>query len=241
MCHLQSLKLVIITAFVALSVSACATSRSVIPVAAPVSEQPKSNSFVKITEVRDLRQFSVNPGDPNMPSLGSADEIQDPTITSRALGRKRNGYGRALGDVVLPETTSVAELVRSSAKKALQDKGYVVVDDRSPEYARAQTLTMDVEQFWAWIGMGFTELTFTFDSKVGMKGGGNILVTDPAMVQSQTVVKSIAGTESVWTRVIQTGVNDMAEQMKVHIKPAPGAPLVSQIDGLATPAEVPGS
>lgn len=239
--HLQSLKLIIAIAFVALSVSACATSRSVLPIAAPVSEQPKSGSFVKITEIRDLRQFSVNPSDPSMPSLGSAEEIQDPKITSRALGRKRNGYGMALGDVMLPETTSVTALVRDSAKKALQDKGYVVVDENSPDYARAAPLTMDVEQFWAWLGWGFTEFTFTFDTKIGMKGGGNVLATDPAMVQSQTVVKSIAGTESVWTRVIQTGVNEMAEQMKVHIKPASGAPLVSQADPLAAPAEVPGS
>lgn len=238
--HLQSLKLVILTAFVALSVSACATSRSVLPIAAPVSEQPKSNSFVKITEVRDLRQFSVNPGDPSMPSLGDADEIQDAKITSRALGRKRNGYGMALGDVMLPETTSVVGLVRDSAKKALQDKGYVVVDEGSPDYARALPLAMDVEQFWAWLGWGFTEFTFTFDGKIGMKGG-SLLASDPAMVSSQTVVKSIAGTESVWTRVIQTGVNDLAEQIKVHIKPAGGAPSVSQTDGLTAPAGVPGS
>lgn len=239
--HLQSLKLVIVIAFVALSVSACATNRSVIPIAAPVGEQPKSNAFAKITEVRDLRQFSVNPGDPSMPSLGSADEIQDPKITSRAVARKRNGYGMALGDVTIPETTSVAGVVRDSVKKALQDKGYVVVDESSPDYARALPLTIDIEQFWAWMQPGFSTLTFTFNSAVGLRGGGGLLVTDPAMVKSQTVVTSMLGTESIWTQTVQNGVNEMTEQMKLHIRTPAGSPLVSQTDGLVAPASVPGS
>ena len=215
--NVQSLKLVCVSILLALGISACATNRSVIAVAAPIGEQPKSNSFAKITEVRDLRQFSVNPNDPSLPSLRSAEEIQDAKITGRAVARKRNGFGMALGDVMIPETTSVAGLVRDSAKKALQDKGYVVVDESSPNYAHALPLAIDIEQFWSWMKPGFATLTFTFNSSVVLKGSGLLGADNPA-IKSQTIVNSAFGTESVWRESVQNGVNDLTEQMKQHIK-----------------------
>lgn len=238
--NLWSLKLVVVSAFVALSVSACATNRSEIPIAAPVSEQPKGSAYAKITEVRDLRQFSVNPKDPSQPSLGSQEEIQDPKITGRALARKRNGFGMALGDVTLPQSMSVASLVHNSAKKALQDKGYVVVEDSSPEYARALPLSIDIEQFWTWIHIGFTELTFTFNSTVNLKGSG-LLVSDPSVVKTQALHTSAFGTESHWTLAIQKGVNETTEQIKAQIK-APASPAaISQTTGGADQASDLGS
>lgn len=228
--NLQSFKLVIVSAFVALSVSACATNRSDIIVAAPVGEQPKSSSYAKITEVRDLRQFSVNPKDPSQPSLGSAEEIQDPKITGRALARKRNGFGMALGDVTLPQTMTVAGLVRDSAKKALQDRGYVVVEESSPDYARALPLSIDIQQFWTWIHIGFSELTFTFNSTLNLTGPG-LLVSDPAVATSQALHTSAFGTESNWTLAIQKGINETTEQIKARINPAANPAAISQATG----------
>jgi len=227
---LSSLKLVLVSIFFAMTVSACATNRSVITVAAPTGEQPQSNHFAKITEVRDLRQFSVNPRDPSQPSLGSEDEIRDTKITGRAVGRKRNGYGMALGDVAVQETTSVAGLVRDAARKALQDRGYVVVEQNSPQYTEALPLTLDVQQFWTWISLGMFEGTFTFDATVGMSGNG-LLATNPTSVKSQTVVTSMAGTDAIWTRTVQTGLNDLAEKIKAQIKSPTGPAGVSQLDG----------
>ena len=228
--RLSSLKLVLVSVFFALTLSACATNRSVITVQAPTGEQPKSTYFVKITEVRDLRQFSVNPRDPSLPSLGSAEEIQDPKITGRAVGRKRNGFGMALGDVTVPETTSVAGLVGDAARKALQDRGYVVVDQTSPQYANAMPLAIDIQQFWTWISLGAFEGTFTFDATVGMNGNG-LMAANPTVVKSQTIVTSMAGTDAIWTRTIQTGLNDLAEKIKAQIKAPASSSGVSQLNG----------
>lgn len=237
--QIRLLKLAVACGFVAFGLSACALNRSVITVAEPVGQQPTSGALAKITDVRDARQFSVNPNDPSLPSLGNAEEIANPAITSRAVARKRNSFGNALGDVTLSETASVAALVRASAKKALQERGYIVVEESSADYARALPLAIDVEQFWAWMQPGFTTLTFTFNSSLTMKGG--VLVADPSLAKSQTVVNSAFGTESVWIDTVQKGVAAMVEQIKFHIKPAAGAPLVSQSDEIVTPARVPGS
>lgn len=223
---------------VAVTLSACATNRSVITVAVPESEQPKSNHFAKITEVRDLRQFSVNPRDPSRPSLGSETEIQDPQITGHAVGRKRNGYGMALGDVAVP--TSVAALVRDAARKALQDRGYVVVEQGSAQYAEAQPMAIDIQQFWTWITMGFFEGTFTLDVTVSLDGAG-LTTTNPSVIKSQTTVGSMAGTDAIWTRTVQTGLNELVEKIKAQIRVPSPSPVVSQSDGLAAPKGVPGS
>ncbi len=206
-----------IPTLLAASLSACALGRSVIEVAPPASAASVGTAAVKVTEVRDLRRFTVNPRDPSEPSLGEAAEINDAKITSRAVGRKRGGFGAALGDVALPEGATVAGLVRGAAQAALQDKGYRIVDETSPDYAAALPLALDIEQFWSWFTPGFVSVTASFKSRVVMKG-------DPLVRNSREAVDAgatrsdIAVTEAVWTDVVQTGLADLVAKMKERIR-----------------------
>ena len=229
----QAVKQVLMILTIGLGLAACATNRSVIPISAPVGEQPKSTSFAKITEVRDLRPFSINPSDPSQPSIGNDADIQNAAVTSRAVARKRNSFGMAMGDVMLAENASVAGLVRASAKKALQDKGYVVVDEGAANSANALSLAIDVEQFWSWMQPGFTTLTFTFNSTVILKDSGGLLLSDSSPVRSQAIVNSAFGTESIWAQSVQNGVNNLTEDIKQSIKPAAAPPAISQSNPLS--------
>ena len=61
-----------------------------------------------IESVTDERIFQENPKSQDIPSLGlggsaNATEI----IRKRAIGRKRNTYGKALGDILLEEGQTV--------------------------------------------------------------------------------------------------------------------------------------
>lgn len=207
---------------VAVLLSACAIGRSVIEVSPPTSATSDGATAVKITavkitEVRDLRRFSVNPRDPSQPSLGDAAEINDPKVTSRAVGRKRGGFGAALGDVTLPEGTTVAGLVREAARTALQDKGYRIVGETSPDYAAALPLALDVEQFWAWFTPGFVSVTASFKTRVIMTGGPLIRSAREA-VDAGASRSDIAVTEAVWTDVILTGLVDLVAKFKEKIR-----------------------
>jgi hypothetical protein len=200
------------------SLSACAIDRSVVEIKSPAMSTAPTKAVAKITEIRDLRQFDVNPPQPSMPSLGDANEIKDAKLTSRAIGRKRNGYGMAMGDVMLPENTSVATLVRNAATRALQDKGYRVVDQTSPDFAMAAPLTIDIEQFWAWVNLGFFEGAMSFEART--KLAGPLIDQNPAVVNA-THRKAIgAAFESYWIEVVQNGLEDLVEKMKTRIKPA---------------------
>jgi len=205
------------------ALSACAVGRSVVDIQAPVStaSAPPSGPAVKITDVRDLRQFEVNPRDPSQPSLGDADEIKNPAITSRAIGRKRNGYGMAIGDVALPEGTTVMVLVRGAVQKALQDQGYRVVTEGSPDYPTAAPLTVSITQFWAWFTPGF-EVTAQSKSAIIMSGD-QLLTTSPAAAEGYARYGTVAVFESTWKDVVERGVADLSTNVAAQIRPAPGA------------------
>ena len=79
----------------------CATTRGVMDVQEEVSANPETGIAVKFARVTDARRFEIDPRQADIPSLKN-DEIDDPAITSRAIARKRNSYGKALGDILLP-------------------------------------------------------------------------------------------------------------------------------------------
>jgi predicted small secreted protein len=76
--------------FACLVVAGCATSRGVLDIQVPDSPNSTSSRAVKITEVVDRRVFEIRPKAPSIPSLKN-NEINDPSITLRAVARKRGG------------------------------------------------------------------------------------------------------------------------------------------------------
>ena len=209
-----------------LALSACALGRSVVDVQPPASQASTGPGFARISEVRDLRRFEVAPRDPSMPSLSNAAEINDPAVTSRAIARKRGGFGAALGDVVLPEGSTVANLVRGAAAKALQDAGYTVVDEKSPNYAKALPLALDIEQFWAWFTPGAFQVTIEFNSLVTMKGDALVGANAPS-AKGTAAYDSAAIFESDWANIVGKGLDDLAGKMRARIR-APGIAAAEQ-------------
>ena len=93
---------------VLMGLSACALDRSTVAIEPPASiSNPAMGVDVKLVNVLDERIFEYKPATPDIPSL-SENEINNADVKARAFARKRNSYGQAHGDVVLPagETTS---------------------------------------------------------------------------------------------------------------------------------------
>ena len=198
----------------------CAASRSTFDV--PVTQAPPSFSakgFVKLTEIKDVRRFEAAPGNPSVPSLQNPQDIGNGAITSRAIARKRGGFGQAMADILLPEGRSVQQIVREAATRALNESGYAVVDENSPQSAKAQPLQIDIQQFWAWFSPGFAQISLEFEGIVALKGealtGGK-----EARVRGYSIHKGMIATDSEWQEVVRLGVADLVEKMKASIKPA---------------------
>ncbi|HKT17246.1 MAG TPA: hypothetical protein VJR47_04330 [Stellaceae bacterium] len=201
----------------AISLSACALGRSTVDIKPPASTASDSKAVAKIVKVEDLRVFEAAPSDAGTPSLQNANEITDKKITARAVARKRNTYGGALGDVVLPESETVADLVRSAAKKALQDKGYAVVEQGSPHYSTALPLSIQIIDFWTWVAPGFWTVNLEFKSTLKLDGDA-LVGANPPPVTSHFKDNPMAVTDGTWTDMVQRGINDVSDKIRDEIK-----------------------
>ena len=159
----------LLSLFILILFSGCATNRGIVDISVDAPINPDSGKIVKIAAVRDARKFELKPDIPSIPSLKGG-EINDPSITSRAIARKRNGYGKALGDILLPEGKTVSQVVEKALIKAFRESGYKVVSETDVEYAEAIPVEADIEQFWAYFEPGFWVIALHFDADITLAG-----------------------------------------------------------------------
>lgn len=141
--------------------SGCATNRGVIRPAIPQGMAAESNGLqIFLRNVTDNRVFEENPQSPDIPSLGfeGAEGASD-DIKARAVGRKRNTYGKALGDVILEEGMTVASVMRELQSNALRNLGYEMVHSEADARPDAIVMDVSIEQYWGWFNPGFWTIT----------------------------------------------------------------------------------
>lgn len=187
-------------------VSGCATNRGIVDVQIAVPQNPAAGKAVAITRVTDNRQFEVAPKEASIPSLKNPKEIENKDIRLRAIGRKRNSYGKALGDILLPENRTVEDLVQEALVRSFRESGYYVVDDPEAYEGRATMIEADIEQFWAWFTPGFWAVSLQFESIVNIKGDIPAF-QDGETVKGHVELHSQAAGTRAWTNTINKGID----------------------------------
>ena len=94
-----------------------------------------------------------------MPSLSADNDTA--AVRERAVSRKRNGYGMALGEVTLAPGQTVALQVRDQLKQAFQQAGYTVVTEAGA--AAPVVVDVRIKKFWTWSKVSFTAITMVSD------------------------------------------------------------------------------
>ena len=188
--------------------SGCAVGRSVVPAAVDAGTNPAQGTALRIAAVEDARVFSVKPASPDIPSVMD-DDIGNKAITRRAVGRKRGGMGLALGDVLLPEDTTVAAVVQSAVARGLRQSGYRVLGSGDPGYEQAVPIRARVEQFWSWFSPGFTAVKLSNRAAVNLQGD------IPPLQQGRTFSSEVSESmqavlESDWAAIVSKGVDALA-------------------------------
>lgn len=206
----------------------CATSRSEIKLALAPAEIPtktqytSKNKAVWIRTVIDERQFELAPKDPSIPSLGFEGSTQASSeIKARAFGRKRNGFGAALGDVLLADGQTVSTIVREQLSIAFTDAGYKIAKNEAEAGSAPLFVDVHVKKFWAWINMGFWTLTLN-----------NQITTDLVMpdIASQVTVnvhlkeQHMAITDGVWAEDLSKALAAYREQATIKLGQLPLEP-----------------
>lgn len=195
--------------------SGCATNRGILDVRITQPQNPASSRAVTIVRVNDNRVFKASPRTASIPSLKGG-KIEDKAITSRAIARKRNTYGKALGDILLPEGRTVELVVREALVKSFREAGYRVIDDATGSTDKAVPIEADIEQFWSWCTPGFWAVSLEFEAKVKVKGDV------PSFKNGETVrgyveLHSQAAGTKAWLNTINKGIDAFIEQVKKRL------------------------
>lgn len=198
--------------------SGCATSRDVMKLDVPADTGPAAanGKSVFIRSVTDNRKFQDNPSDPSIPSLGFGGASgASAAERKRAIARKRNTYGHALGDILLDESQTVEGVVSELIKSSLRGMGYAVVNDRNQ--LKGDTLVMDVsvDKFWAWFNPGFWALTLKSEVATSVKvehaSGGT---AQQKIVTGNGEKSAQMATSGTWAEVYQRALANYQENAK---------------------------
>ncbi len=195
-----------------LTITGCATSRSVVPIDVPVARDGGvQTESIFIESVVDNRTFEEAPRIPSTPSLGfdGANAASD-EMKARAIGRKRNGYGKALGDVFLPENQTVEELIRKYATAAFNDAGWRVVDNAGAD----QTVAIQIDELWAWFKPGFWAITLNSNVSTTLKFVRNG-VQIPVSVHVEDTRQM--ATEGAWKEIVEMALEEYRGKVRASV------------------------
>lgn len=196
-----------------LMVTGCATSRSVVSIGSQGvynNANPIEGQAVKI-EVADVRVFEARPPTPDIPSLKDGD-IRNTATTTRAIGRKRNGYGRALGDILLPEGQTVAMITTDAIANGFKQAGYRVLKAGDPGYEQAADVKIKLKQYWSWVDIGFWALTLHCRAEVEMTGPVTGLEKGLVVI-SEAQQQAGAAFEETWQEIANEGLSALTKEV----------------------------
>lgn len=191
----------------------CATSRSEIVLKPPVQATAASKSSGRtavIRSVKDERVFEQAPNEPSVPSLGFEGASKATAeIKARAVGRKRNTYGKALGDILLKEGQTVEGVVRENLVAALTQAGYQVTSDDASG-GTALLIDVHIRWFWAWAQPGFWAIKLNTNISTDLDLSGS---SSPTTITVHAEDSRQVATEGAWMEIIAKALSDYRTQV----------------------------
>ena len=202
----------------AMGITGCATNRGVVSLQLPDStiETETNGEEVYIESVIDQRVFQENPKTQDIPSLGfggSADATDD--IKKRAIARKRNGFGKALGDILLEEGQTVETVITAALNRSFLETGYKIISDEKNISENTIIVKATIEKFWAYMTPGFWAITLSSD-----------IATDIDLILNGTSSKTVSvhsdgkyqlATEANWMEIIDLAVQKYMSELKKEV------------------------
>lgn len=204
-----------------LVVRGCALGRGTVSIPVESGDGPAAGPAVAFAQVVDARRFERSPSEPSTPSLMDADEITNPAVTSRAIARKRGGFGAAMGDIVLPEGETVAQLVESAIARGFRRAGYRVVGNAVTSEPAPIPVTVEIDQFWAWFTPGFATIAVECKSDVTVTAPSTPFAAgQPIAVRVRET--GFAATESMWIDIVKKALDALSDKVYQNLT-APSA------------------
>lgn len=196
--------------FAVVTLSGCVTgTRNLENLDVPAFDnQASASGTIYIGSIEDNRQFAEKPNSPSTPSVKGGLASVSKEGLSALIGRQRNGFGAAMGDVALPEGVKVQDKVRELLTVGLESRGYQVVDDSNA----TNKISVDVEKFWAWFSPGFASISFESNLQCNIefeRPSGNVVLD----VSGYGVNKGQVASNANWELAFARAFTDFLENL----------------------------
>ena len=137
--------------------SGCVVGRRTIDLEVPSKQGDSSrNATATVVNVEDFREFMNKPAQPYIPSVDGDYKSMSKLELSGMIGRQRNTYGKAMGDIALPSGITVQDKTKLLIEEGLIARGYTIGDSTDSDYQ----VDVKIEEFWAWFTPGMWALSF---------------------------------------------------------------------------------
>lgn len=215
---LKMIKLLVLLVFI-LSVAGCATNRGYLDIKVPQGRLISPNGKqVYIRTVADNRQFQDRPKSADIPSLGRGGvNAITPELKSRAIARKRNAYGKALGDIFFEEGQNVQSIIYEATRNALFSLGYEVTNNAQEAKPEAIIIDINIDKFWAWFMPGF----WTLSLKSEIATTNTVIVPQrgsPIIIEAESRNYCQVANAANWRKTINMVVDDFIEKAELELK-----------------------
>jgi hypothetical protein len=208
--------LTILIAFMTLT--GCATNRGIVRLQLPEStvNVGQNGKAVYIESVTDKRIFQKEPKTQDIPSLGfGGSDAATEAIKKRAIARKRNGFGKAMGDILLKEGQTVETVIAATLKQAFSETGYKIIPAEENITNDTIIVKATIQKFWAYMTPGFWAITLSSDisTDIEMISNGN---------QQETITvhsdgKYQFGSGANWLEIIDLSIKKYISEVKNKI------------------------
>ena len=190
-----------------LLLTACVTGTRNVALEIPTQISSKSGAgSIQIISITDSREFEQKPKSPKTPSTKQDVATLPAAIKSTLIGRQRNGYGGAMGDVALPEGATIEDEVKKLISAGLQNQGYIISDNSDNK------LSVNIEKFWAWMVPGFISIGFESEIVTALsltKGSNTKNVTVESIGNNEGQVASNANWQLTYKRAFENYLLNM--------------------------------
>lgn len=210
----MKLHLLLLALAVTVIQSGCVVGRRTVPLSIPAqATAPAANKgAIAITSVTDARVFQNKPTDPAVPSIDGDVGSMSADQKSGMIGRQRNTYGKAMGDIALPAGDSVVQRSRLLVEEGLKRRGYTISADASAP----NTASVTIDEFWAWFSPGMFSVSFearVYCTLTLKKADGSAKVTVKGYGINKGQVASDANWQLAYTRAFEDFLSKMNTEL----------------------------
>jgi len=197
----------------------CASTRGEINLNSQKNQvaNPVSNQKIFIRSVLDNRHFEVAPHKASTPSLKYPKDINNTKITSHAIARKRNGFGHAMGDILLPQNVTVADIIKKTVADTLKEQGYQIVQSADDA---TSIVDVKINKFWCWITPGFWSISLESEFQIVLQSQKDkVFISNPATANGYVHLHTQMALDNKFQYTIEKGLLTLKKDIAKQIIP----------------------